>query len=464
MPAKLNDDTLSAQKTDGQNVDNNPTTNVHIKEANRNLIPALSINEYELLKESISENGLLVPIVVNQQGVVLDGVHRYLACKELGIPIKSVTRQFNDSYQEKLFQIEVNLQRRQMNAYQRIEVGYSLEGILRENAKKRMSLGGTIVGLANGNRKESNSNQNERVASAEATLLSTEEKGKVSEIIAKKIGVSTSMYEKGKKIIKEANESQKNSLRDGSATLNKVYNQIRKQVIAQAVAKKQVQREPNAKLIRTDKQQRVELINGEFLDKQHSISDSSVDLIFTNPTNYTEDLQIYRTLAHFASRVLKPGGSLLTYVPNHLLPQVFKNMNMSAPVLKFWWQLAIREDEITSSLEYQVYSAWIPLLWYVKAERPKSLNSIIDLIEPSLASEIIDGKQKPLSQLEYMISRLSIKNDLVVDPFMGAGIIGRAALNLDRRFIGIEKDSQIFLSTQAELSNEYVVEKEEQVS
>jgi hypothetical protein len=126
------------------------------------------------------------------------------------------------------------------------------------------------------------------------------------------------MYEKGKKIIKEANESQKNSLRDGSATLNKVYNQIRKQVIAQAVAKKQVGREINTKLIRTDKQQRVELINGEFLDKQHFISDSSVDLIFTNPMNYTEDLQIYRTLAHFASRVLKPGGSLLTYVPNHL--------------------------------------------------------------------------------------------------------------------------------------------------
>jgi DNA modification methylase len=175
-------------------------------------------------------------------------------------------------------------------------------------------------------------------------------------------------------------------------------------------------------------------------------------------------LQIYRTLAHFASRVLKPGGSLLTYVPNHLLPQVFKNMdmNMSIPNLKFLWQLAIREDEITSSLEYQVYSAWSPLLWYVKAERPKSLNSISDLIEPSLASEIIDGKQRPLAQLEYIISRLSIKNDVVVDPFMGAGIIGRAALNLDRRFIGIEKDSQIFLSAQAELSNEYVVEKVEQ--
>jgi DNA modification methylase len=104
-----------------------------------------------------------------------------------------------------------------------------------------------------------------------------------------------------------------------------------------------------------------------------------------------------------------------------------------------------------------------PLLWYVKGDIPKSLSSISDLIEPSLASEIIDGKQKPLAQLEYIISRLSIKNDIVVDPFMGNGIIGRAALNVDRHFIGIERDSQIFLSAQAELSKKYVIEKVEQV-
>jgi hypothetical protein len=90
----------------------------------------------------------------------LDGVHRYLACKELGIPIKSIPRQFNDPFEEKLFQIEIPENRSR---------SFSGREILRENAKKRMSLGGTMVGLANGNRKESNSNQDERVAPAEAT-------------------------------------------------------------------------------------------------------------------------------------------------------------------------------------------------------------------------------------------------------------------------------------------------------
>ena len=129
MPTELtNDNIVSAKKRDGQNLGNNPTTpEVHLKESNQNFLPPLSIKEYELLKESIHENGLLAPIVVNQEGVILDGAHRYRACKELDVPIQSITKQFKDSYQEKLFRIEVNLRRRQMNAYQRIEVGHTPE-------------------------------------------------------------------------------------------------------------------------------------------------------------------------------------------------------------------------------------------------------------------------------------------------------------------------------------------------
>jgi hypothetical protein len=54
-----------------------------------------------------------------------------------------------------------------------------------------------------------------------------------------------------------------------NASLANVYNQIRKQEIAHAIAKKHAKGEIN-ELIRTDKQNRVELINGDFQDKQLS--------------------------------------------------------------------------------------------------------------------------------------------------------------------------------------------------
>ncbi len=47
------------------------------------LVPLLSSEEYESLKESIKENGLWLPILCNAEGVILDGHHRFRACIEL---------------------------------------------------------------------------------------------------------------------------------------------------------------------------------------------------------------------------------------------------------------------------------------------------------------------------------------------------------------------------------------------
>jgi len=49
--------------------------------------PKMSKEEFEALKDNIKQNGLIDPIVVFE-GQVLDGRHRYKACKELEIPIR----------------------------------------------------------------------------------------------------------------------------------------------------------------------------------------------------------------------------------------------------------------------------------------------------------------------------------------------------------------------------------------
>ena len=52
------------------------------------LIPPISTTDYERLKKSIAkEGGLLMPIILNQDNVVLDGHHRMRACKELGFKV-----------------------------------------------------------------------------------------------------------------------------------------------------------------------------------------------------------------------------------------------------------------------------------------------------------------------------------------------------------------------------------------
>lgn len=52
--------------------------------------------------------------------------------------------------------------------------------------------------------------------------------------------------------------------------------------------------------------------------------------------------------------------------------------------------------------------------------------------------------QKPVALLEYLINTYTNENEIVLDNCMGSGSTGVAALNLHRKFIGIESDEKYF--------------------
>ena len=52
--------------------------------------------------------------------------------------------------------------------------------------------------------------------------------------------------------------------------------------------------------------------------------------------------------------------------------------------------------------------------------------------------------QKPVRLLKHLIKIASNEGDVVLDPFMGVGSTGVAALQMDRRFIGIELEKNYF--------------------
>lgn len=61
--------------------------------------------------------------------------------------------------------------------------------------------------------------------------------------------------------------------------------------------------------------------------------------------------------------------------------------------------------------------------------------------------------QKPVALLEYLIKTYTLENETVLDFTMGSGSTGVACKNLNRKFIGIEKDEKYFDITEERIRN-----------
>lgn len=83
------------------------------------LLPALLPEDFEALKTSIAEQGVDVPIIVDQEGNTIDGYHRQRACDELGTFCPREVRQFENEADKLELILRLNCRRRHLNQKQR---------------------------------------------------------------------------------------------------------------------------------------------------------------------------------------------------------------------------------------------------------------------------------------------------------------------------------------------------------
>jgi len=83
---------------------------------------------------------------------------------------------------------------------------------------------------------------------------------------------------------------------------------------------------------------------------------------------------------------------------------------------------------------------------------PKNRKKGESIYEPQLPNTILEMKsekgkhatQKPVSLMEWILKYYSREGSVVLDPTMGSGSMGVACRNINRSFIGIEKDENIY--------------------
>jgi len=199
----------------------------------------------------------------------------------------------------------------------------------------------------------------------------------------------------------------------------------------------------------------IPIVEKDFRKALESQQDDSVDLIFTDPPYNEKTIKDFGDLAKIAKRILKPKGSLLTYVGHYAIPEV---LNLMIPHLKFWWILAIKHTGPSARLPGKwIFVEWKPMLWFVKDGR-RDNRYIADLFESKNPTKELHDWEQDLSEAEYYIKQLTYPGDLVLDPFCGLATTLIAAHKNNRRVLGIEKDNKTLLRAKVRIS-EYLKEE-----
>jgi site-specific DNA-methyltransferase (adenine-specific)/modification methylase len=74
-------------------------------------------------------------------------------------------------------------------------------------------------------------------------------------------------------------------------------------------------------------------------------------------------------------------------------------------------------------------------------------------MKPERLSDPKHPAQKPVSILKKMIQMASNPNDIIFDPFMGVGSTGVAALEMGRKFIGVELEKNYYQAARIRIDN-----------
>lgn len=206
----------------------------------------------------------------------------------------------------------------------------------------------------------------------------------------------------------------------------------------------------------------INLFNGDCLEVLRTLEDNSIDSIVTDPP-YGMDYQSARRseaerfkkipndkkpfvwFLFDAFRVLKDGGALVCFSD-------WKNQESWRQAIE-WAGFSIKSQVIWNREVHgmgDLKGAFAPqhdVIWFAtkgKFEFPgKRPKSVINSQRVS-AEKLVHPNEKPISLMEELILAVTPPNGAILDPFMGSGTTGKAAINLGFKFVGIEREKEYF--------------------
>ncbi len=386
-------------------------------------LPDLSADDYAALKADIATRGVMVPVEYDDEGNILDGHHRVKICGELGIAEwPRIVRSFESEADKRTHARQLNLSRRHLNQEQRraLIAEDLLERPERSNRQIADDLGvshPTVAAVRSDLEATGKIYQLEKTVGADGKARTTSP--------ARKPAVS-SIHLPGS---------------DGGAAIRSAANKAHAAQKAERKEERQRETAELAEMLGTATS-RYDLYNEPCANVLNGDAES-VDWIITDPPYPREFLPLYDTLAEIADHALKPGASLLCMIGHYYLPDVLSSLSKR---LNYHWTLAYLTPggQATQVFPRKVNTFWKPILWFVKGDYAGDWIGDVARSQPNDNDKRFHDWGQSESGMLDLMSRFVKPGDRVLDPFMGAGTTGVAALELGATFVGFDNDVSAF--------------------
>lgn len=392
------------------------------------------LGDIQPLAKSISEIGLLNPIAILKDGTLVAGLHRLEACKLLKWTQIDVIVVDLNQLDAELAEIDENLIRNELHWFDR---------------DKQLARRKEIYEIKHPETKHGNTTERAEVkrdnrALPPSFVADTASKTNYApRTVQESIQRANTFTEDQGKVLKRAAIPQTDATKlarmeepKREAVLQKLQEApkpIKLQAAITAV-KREILIKQAESIVLPDT---IRLLHGDFMQEGLKLSDSSVDMIFTDPPYHNEHLNVWNDLGTFASRVLKPGGILLSYSGQLFLPQVLASLGEH---LDYCWLIGIAHTGGHIQIwKHMLWNDWKPIVMFSKGE-PLAHEWFMDLYRGDKNDKQHHEWSQGESEASYFIEKLTKPGQLVVDPMCGSGTILQAAHKLKRRTYGIEVD------------------------
>ncbi|MEI6377568.1 MAG: DNA modification methylase [bacterium] len=429
-----------------------------------NLKRSIDTDKVSGLKRSMENTGLIAPIVVTQDHVLVAGNHRLMAARELGwitIRAKIVP---TDPQQNELIAIDENLMRNNLSVLEESEHILRREEIILERQNRALSgenqfTTGSGVYVA-GDITESGGLYCRPPQSTTGKLTTKD--------LADDVGLAKSTYQERVKIGRDMPECVKNLIRETPISDNKsdllrlikVKDPVDQMKIAQYVVNGVVNTvKESVSLVEREKQRDDYLMrgskfdilpktsqihHGDFFLLGDQIADNSVDAVITDPPYVSDWSEHIMPFLSITNRILKPSGFAVFYIGHLRLPEVFEGLRecqrlFKDDALNFYWIASLyHTGSIKMVQSHGIECQQKPVIILQKPPHKLPFNHFTDVIQGSGREKDLHDWQQGESELETIFSSFTQPGDLICDPFMGSCTVGVVAQRLQRQFIGYD--------------------------